>query len=155
MGGTVYKPLTPEQRERKRTTDRARSSRLWREDPEYREAQKARERKAYVRKHGERPEGKRYRNRPSGISPWLIPEDGIVDDIAVEVAVSGARRVRLTPTEHCLAVEQMVRQGSSIKEIARHIGMADINVKDLIRRIGEGIREVEATREATRQTIAS
>lgn len=59
---------------------------------------------------------------------WAIPEDGIVDEIAVEIAVKGIRRVRLTPTETRLVVEQSLARGQSFKGIAENIGCSDQTV---------------------------
>lgn len=56
--GKVHKPLTPEQRERKRAKDRKRNHRLWRESPEYREAHKAR-----VADHNRRKRNESERNK--------------------------------------------------------------------------------------------
>ncbi|MGK5559192.1 hypothetical protein ACSNOI_47105, partial [Actinomadura kijaniata] len=46
-------------------------------------------------------------------SPWLLPDDGIVDYIAVEIAASGHRPVRLTRTERLLAAALILAAGGS------------------------------------------
>lgn len=43
------------------------------------------------------------------------------DEVAVEVAISGVRPVRLTHLERLQVVRRMTRQGYSIREIAQHI----------------------------------
>ncbi len=41
--------------------------------------------------------------------PWLLPEDGVVDDVAVDIAAHGYRRVRLTVRERELALAKAAR----------------------------------------------
>jgi len=41
--------------------------------------------------------------------PWLLPDDGIVDDVAVDIAAHGYRRVRLTVRERELALAKAAR----------------------------------------------
>ena len=64
------------------------------------------------------------RRGPGAPSEWALPEDGIVDPIAVEIAATGTRRVALTPTERLLAAARILAAGHSVTEMARrlHIG---------------------------------
>lgn len=39
---------------------------------------------------------------------WLLPEDGIIDPVAVAVAAAGLRPVRLTPAEQAAAARLIV-----------------------------------------------
>ncbi len=59
-------------------------------------------------------------------NPWLLPEDGIVDEIAVELTVRGVRRVPLTPGERRAAAALILASGGSRYRVARrlHIGHA-------------------------------
>ncbi|MDA8321824.1 MAG: hypothetical protein M0030_18740 [Actinomycetota bacterium] len=61
---------------------------------------------------------------PHGTSPWLLPEDGITDEIAIELTVTGARRVALTPGERRAAAALILASGGTINRVARrlHIG---------------------------------
>ena len=38
----------------------------------------------------------------------LLPEDGIIDELAIEIAASGVRRVRLTHRERRLAIARIL-----------------------------------------------
>jgi hypothetical protein len=54
-------------------------------------------------------------------SRWLLREDGVVDEIAVEVAAAGTRPVRLTPTERRLAAALILCRGGSVTDIANRL----------------------------------
>jgi len=49
---------------------------------------------------------------------WVLPEDGIVDDLAVELAATGRRAVPLTPTERRLAAARILAAGGTPWRIA-------------------------------------
>lgn len=54
--------------------------------------------------------------------PWLITaDDGIVDEMAVQIAVDGLRTVRLTETERKLAVKMMAERGLWVSEIKERL----------------------------------
>ena len=55
-------------------------------------------------------------------SPWVLPEDGIIDDIAVDLAATGARRVALTPGERLAAAARILATGGTPHTIARRLG---------------------------------
>lgn len=57
-------------------------------------------------------------------SQWVLPEDGIVDQIAVEFMVKGTRRVPLTPGERLAAAALILAKGGTVNRVARrlHIG---------------------------------
>ncbi len=44
---------------------------------------------------------------------WALPDDGIIDPVAVEIAASGARRVALTRTERQLAAARILASGGT------------------------------------------
>jgi hypothetical protein len=48
-----------------------------------------------------------------GQDDWLLPDDGIVDEVAVNVAAHGIRKVRLTAKERLLAATEIMFWGGS------------------------------------------
>jgi hypothetical protein len=44
---------------------------------------------------------------------WVLPDDGVIDHIAVEIAASGARPVALTRTERQLAAALILARGGT------------------------------------------
>jgi hypothetical protein len=57
----------------------------------------------------------------------VLPDDGIIDPIAVELAASGARPVALTPTERRRAAASILARGGTPYLISKrlHISGAD------------------------------
>lgn len=49
----------------------------------------------------------------------VLPDDGIVDLVAVELAATGERRVRLTKAERELTAQNILAQGGRASRIAR------------------------------------
>lgn len=62
------------------------------------------------------------RDRWGTRSPWVLPEDGIIDHIAVELAATGARRVALTPGERLAVAVRVIAAGGTPHTIARRLG---------------------------------
>jgi hypothetical protein len=60
----------------------------------------------------------------TGRATWLLPEDGIIDPVAVEIAASGTRRVRLTAAERRLAAALILARGGSPNDLARRLCMS-------------------------------
>jgi DNA-binding NarL/FixJ family response regulator len=54
-------------------------------------------------------------------SQWLLPDDGIIDPVAVEVAAAGTRRVRLTVSERRLAAALILTRGGTVNDIAARL----------------------------------
>jgi hypothetical protein len=54
---------------------------------------------------------------------WVIPDDGIIDPIAVEIAASGQRPVRLTLSERRAAAARILAKGGTAWTIAKHLRM--------------------------------
>jgi hypothetical protein len=52
---------------------------------------------------------------------WVLPDDGIVDPIAVEIASSGIRRVALTRTERQLAAGRILASGGTPYVISKRL----------------------------------
>ncbi len=56
-------------------------------------------------------------NRPP--HPRLLPDDGIIDPVAVQVAASGTRAVALTPAERQLAAAAILARGGTASLISK------------------------------------
>lgn len=54
-----------------------------------------------------------------------LPDDGIIDGVAVDIAVRGTRVVRLTMGERAIAVERMDGMELEQVEIASRLGISD------------------------------
>ena len=54
-------------------------------------------------------------------NPWLIPDDGIIDDLAVELAVRGRRPVRLTRLERACAAAMILALGGSTNDLCQRL----------------------------------
>jgi hypothetical protein len=53
-----------------------------------------------------------------GNTQWLIPDDGIIDPVAVEITAAGIRRVRLTVPERRAAAALILARGGTANDIA-------------------------------------
>lgn len=67
----------------------------------------------------------------TGRAAWLLPEDGIIDPVAVEIAAAGTRRVRLTAAERRLAAALILARGGSAQHIARRLHMSGRSAQEL------------------------
>jgi hypothetical protein len=56
-------------------------------------------------------------------SRWLLPEDGITDEIAIEIAARGTRPVALTCTERQMAAARILASGGSTFLIGMRLRM--------------------------------
>lgn len=65
----------------------------------------------------------------------MLPEDHIVDEVAVHVAVSGGRPVRLTATERELAAERIMAGGGGPGQLAEQLDMSTLEAMQLYKRI--------------------
>jgi hypothetical protein len=63
-------------------------------------------------------------SQPRG-DEWLLPDDGIIDPIAVEIAAKGERRVHLTAPERREAAELILARGGTVSVIADRLCMSD------------------------------
>ncbi len=52
---------------------------------------------------------------------WVLPDDGIVDDAAVEIAAKGERPVALTRTERQLAATLILARGGTAYVVSRRL----------------------------------
>lgn len=66
---------------------------------------------------------------------WLLPEDGEIDEIAVEVAAAGLRPVMLTPLERRAAAALILGNGRSIRTMAYRLHMDIHRAVDLAREL--------------------
>jgi hypothetical protein len=62
--------------------------------------------------------------RPRG-DAWLLPDDGIIDPVAVEIAAKGERWVRLTAPERYAAAEMILARGGTARVIAERLRVSD------------------------------
>lgn len=69
--------------------------------------------------------------RRLGGSPWVLPEDGITDPVAIEIAASGARRVALTWRERQAAAALILARGGTINRIATRLHIAHSTARHL------------------------
>ncbi len=51
----------------------------------------------------------------------ILPDDGIIDPIAVEIAALGIRPVALTPAERCLAAARILARGGSLSTVCERL----------------------------------
>ena len=54
-------------------------------------------------------------------SQWLLPDDGIIDPVAVEITAAGTRRVRLTAAERGAAAALILARGGTVSDIAARL----------------------------------
>lgn len=62
-------------------------------------------------------------------TPWLLPDDGIVDPVAVEITAAGTRRVRLTASERGAAAALIVARGGTVKDIAARLHVSEATAR--------------------------
>jgi hypothetical protein len=54
-------------------------------------------------------------------SAWTLPDDGITDYLAIEIAASGERPVALTATERWLAAARILARGGTAWQITSRL----------------------------------
>jgi hypothetical protein len=67
---------------------------------------------------------------------WVIPDDGIIDPIAVEIAASGERIVRLTRAERRAVTARILAEGGTAATIATRLRMQYAAARVLAASIG-------------------
>jgi hypothetical protein len=72
-------------------------------------------------------------------SQWLLPDDGIIDPVAVEVTAAGTRRVRLTVTERRFAAALILARGGTVNDIAARLYVSG----QTARRMADAIRTAD------------
>lgn len=89
------------------------------------------------------PTHKRYPD-----AKYELYDDGIVDDIAIQLAVSGARKVRLTPKEQTIAIRKMLKLQFTPGDIRDRLGICYDNMAKLLDPMGYEIIPDPAMSEA-------
>ncbi len=64
-------------------------------------------------------------------SGWLLPDDGIIDQVAVDIAAAGTRPVRLTEPERRLAAAKILAARGNSRDIAARLHMHPGPAKEL------------------------
>jgi|GEM_PF-5693795 len=64
--------------------------------------------------------------RPPRGDAWMLPDDGIIDLLAVEIAATGERRVMLTAPERRAAAEMILARGGTVQVIAERLCMSGV-----------------------------
>lgn len=76
---------------------------------------------------------------------WLLHDDGIIDPIAVELAATGQREVRLTETERHAAAALILAEGGSSWLIAKRLKISTAAARSLAASIAEpAVSEIQA-----------
>jgi hypothetical protein len=52
---------------------------------------------------------------------WLLPDDGIIDPVAVEITATGTRRVALTRPERLAAAALIIARGGTANDLAARL----------------------------------
>jgi hypothetical protein len=71
-------------------------------------------------------------------SRFLLPEDGITDELAVDIAARGERPVALTPGERRLAAGWILAEGGNYQVIAARLHMRFDHAKALADEVSAG-----------------
>ena len=67
--------------------------------------------------------------------PWTLPEDCILDPIAIELAARGIRPVALTPAERLTAAARILARGGTPALISRRLRVSGTTALILTARI--------------------
>ena len=76
---------------------------------------------------------------PAARNTWLLPDDGIIDELAVEIAASGQRLVRLTREELRSAAVRILAAGGNAYTIAKRLRMQSASARVLAASITETV----------------
>jgi hypothetical protein len=66
----------------------------------------------------------------------LLPEDGILDTIAIRIAANGLRKVRLTHRERVEVVKRMLNLGAGVRDMCDNIHVSPGVVRDILDELG-------------------
>jgi hypothetical protein len=67
---------------------------------------------------------------------FLRRDDGIIDHVAVDMAVKAIRKIRLTPRERAEAVRQLLARGDRIGVIADRLQVPEAEVRGILDELG-------------------
>lgn len=70
---------------------------------------------------------------------WKIPDDGDIDETAIEITVKGQRRVRLTETEVLIAARQIRDNGGTAETLQKHTGMSYRHARRIMVQLREDV----------------
>jgi hypothetical protein len=56
---------------------------------------------------------------------WVLPDDGIIDPIAIEIAASGSRSVALTAAERIVAAAVILARGGTPYLVSKRLHVSD------------------------------
>jgi hypothetical protein len=56
---------------------------------------------------------------------WVLPDDGIIDPVAVEITAAGTRRVKLTAPERRAAAALILARGGTVADIERRLHVSN------------------------------
>jgi hypothetical protein len=79
------------------------------------------------------------KRRADGISArvsWILKDDGIFDDVAVDIAVEGLRPIAMTEAERRCAIERLAIFGQPPAEISRRVKMCSSRVISTLSELG-------------------
>jgi hypothetical protein len=94
--------------------------------------------------HRHAPGGHAATASPAPRARWLLPDDGIIDPIAIELAASGIRPVALTPVERRLAAARILAAGGRPSQIARRLRMGRHAAREIAAAITSGRQDSAA-----------
>lgn len=83
----------------------------------------------------------RSRGRPR----WLVRDERIVDELAVEIAVRGTRPIALTRAERRQAAARILARGGAAAQIAARLHMSGTTARALAAALGGGTGPAEGS----------
>lgn len=65
-----------------------------------------------------------------------LPEDGIIDEVAIYIAVNGLRKIAMTHRERVEAVRRLLLQGGSIREMCDNLHVQPKIIREILDGLG-------------------
>lgn len=81
------------------------------------------------------------KRREAGIIPrttHILPEDGIIDEVAITIATKGTRVVNLTRNERLIVVSNLMELGFGYVIIAQRLGASETRARDWMKKVEAG-----------------
>jgi hypothetical protein len=66
----------------------------------------------------------------------LLPEDGVIDPVAIRIAIAGDRVVRMTLTERQIAARTIIASGAGVAELSGKLGIGSHEISAFLAGIG-------------------
>ena len=104
-------------------------------DPAYCLSKKRRKAATWKEQRAKSLEDKPTRGK-TVLGQWLLEDDGIVDSLAIEIACSGARVVRLTWPERIIAAAKIVSWGLDLRDLVERLGLGAEDTKIMLHILG-------------------